>query len=106
MTYQVELTSPAKRMLKGLTKRYGSTTGGKLREEIRSLALNPQDRGERLSGVLAGYRSRHHGRFRIVFRVVEEKVVVLVVGVGHHRSGDRDDVYAELERRAERGQLE
>jgi mRNA interferase RelE/StbE len=53
-------------------------------ERIRSLADDPRPRGcEKLSG-LERYRIRQ-GVYRIVYEVLDRKLVVLVVKIGHRR---------------------
>jgi mRNA interferase RelE/StbE len=35
-------------------------------------------------------------RYRIVYQVIEQTVVVLVVGVGRRKDGDKKDIYTQL----------
>jgi mRNA interferase RelE/StbE len=59
------------------------------------LANSPEQQGKPLIGELAGFRSvRALGqRYRIVYRIERQEVVVLIVAVGRRRSGDKTDVY-------------
>jgi len=59
------------------------------------LGTSPEQRSKALIGELAGFRSvRAVGqRYRIVYRVERQEVVVLIVAVGRRRSGDKSDVY-------------
>ena len=63
---------------------------------IDGLATNPEAQGKPLVGSLAGYRSiRAAGqRYRIIFRVEADKVIVYVVAVGIRKDGVSADVYA------------
>lgn len=70
---------------------------------LADLAIDPLAKTEPLRGRLKGLRSRHVGRFRIVVKVSSRRVVVWVIGLGWHTSGDRDDIYAVLARAIERG---
>lgn len=67
---------------------------------IEALALSPELQGKPLVGQLRGLRSvRAAGqRYRVVYRVHHAEVLVLVIGVGRRREGNRKDVYAQLER--------
>ncbi len=60
---------------------------------IARLAEEPE-RGKRLHGVLRGLSSYRTGAYRIVYRVEQGVLLIVVVGVGHRR-----DVYERLSRR-------
>jgi mRNA interferase RelE/StbE len=57
---------------------------------LLKLQVEP-DRGKPLQLSLKGLRSWRTGDYRIVYRVVERKIEILVVAVGHRR-----DVYDKL----------
>ena len=63
---------------------------------IDRLAEDPEKQGKALVGELAGYRSvRAVGqRYRIIYRLFDDRIVVCVVAVGIRLEGSRDDVYA------------
>ena len=67
---------------------------------VNQLARSPEQQGKPLVGELAGFRSiRAVGqRFRIVYRVDRDEVVISVVAVGRRKAGDRTDVYALAQR--------
>jgi mRNA interferase RelE/StbE len=67
---------------------------GKLRDRINQLKLEPDKQGKALTDNLAGMRSvRAVGqRYRIVYEVEEETIVVLVIGVGRRKDGDKRDI--------------
>lgn len=60
------------------------------------LAHAPEDQGKPLVVELAGFRSiRAAGqKYRIVYRVQRQDVIVVVVAVGRRKHGDAADVYA------------
>jgi mRNA interferase RelE/StbE len=68
---------------------------GKLRDRINQLKLEPDKQGKVLTDNLAGLRSvRAVGqRYRIVYEIEEETIVVLVIGVGRRKDGDKRDIY-------------
>jgi mRNA interferase RelE/StbE len=63
---------------------------------IDHLAKAPEQQGKPLLEELAGYRSlRAVGqRYRIIYRVDRDQILVTVVAVGIRRAGDRQDIYA------------
>jgi mRNA interferase RelE/StbE len=67
----------------------------KLRDRINQLKLEPDKQGKALTDNLAGLRSvRAAGqRYRIVYEIEEETIVVLVIGVGRRKDGDKKDIY-------------
>lgn len=67
-----------------------------LRDRIDALRDDPEKQGKPLVGELAGFRSlRAVGqRYRIIYRVESERVVVFVVAVGMRREGSKSDIYA------------
>lgn len=78
MTYQVKLTIHASEVAKSLPPKKAA------KEALRQLEANP-DLGKELQGELAGFRSYRFMRYRIVYKVVPEKKLVVVWAVGHRR---------------------
>lgn len=97
MEYEVELTLLALEMLGNVKDRREQQA---LSDRIDKLKLEPEKQGKPLLDKLQGYFSvRAVGqRYRIVYQVVQEQVVVLVVGVGRRKEGDKKDVYRLMER--------
>ena len=64
-------------------------------ERIDRLAYDPDKQGKALREELAGYRSiRAVGqRYRILYRIEKEQIIVMVVIVGIRREGDKKDAY-------------
>ncbi len=71
-----------------------------LSNRIDKLKSEPEKQGKPLGNKLQGYRSvRAVGqRYRIIYRVEQEEVIVFVLGVGRRKEGDRNDIYAVMER--------
>jgi len=67
----------------------------KIRDRIDGLAEEPEKQGKPLTGELTGYRSlRAVGqRYRIVYRIEEGKVLVLVMALGIRKEGSGKDIY-------------
>jgi mRNA interferase RelE/StbE len=63
---------------------------------IDELQLEREKHGKPLVGELAGfYALRAAGqRYRVIYRIEEEMVIVYVVALGIRKEGDRRDIYA------------
>jgi len=68
----------------------------KIRDRVDGLVEEPEKQGKPLTGELAGYRSlRAVGqRYRIIYRIEEGKVLVLVMALGIRKEGSGKDIYA------------
>ncbi len=77
-------------------------------QRIDKLQFEPDKQGKRLSDELTGYYSvRAVGqRYRIIYKIEEEQVLVLVVLVGIRKEGDKKDAYALAKKLAELGLLD
>ncbi len=67
----------------------------KIRDRIDGLAEEPEKQGKPLTGELTGSRSlRAVGqRYRIIYRIEEGKVLVLVLALGIRKEGSGKDIY-------------
>jgi mRNA interferase RelE/StbE len=103
--WSVELTPRALEQLEGIKDR--KIQAG-IQTALYRLQQSPDLQGKPLGGELIGYRSvRAVGqRYRIIYRLEHEKVVVLVVLVGRRKEGDRNDIYALAKRLFQSGLLE
>jgi len=68
----------------------------KIFERAKKLIDEPEKQGKPLLGELAGLRSlRAVGqRYRVLYRVERNRVIVLIVAVGIRKEESRGDVYA------------
>lgn len=105
MTYTVELTQTARELLDDISDR---RIQAKIIERIAALDHDPEKQGKPLADDLDGYRSvRAVGqRYRIIYRVDGDKVLVLIVVVGIRKEGDKKDVYRLAQRLVKLGILE
>jgi len=46
-----------------------------------------------LTGDLTGYRSIRAGRYRIIYRVEKEKILLIAVRLGIRKGGEKQDIY-------------
>ncbi len=92
MRWQVGLTPYARVMLEKIQDR---RVRDKIRDRIDGLAEEPEKQGKPLTGELTGYRSlRAVGqRYRIIYRIEEGKVLVLVMALGIRKEGSGKDIY-------------
>ena len=79
-------------MLKNIKDRRINKT---IQERIEKLIDDPEKQGKELHGELRGYRCvRAVGqRYRIIYRIKNSAVIVLIVAVGLRKEGDKKDVY-------------
>ncbi len=92
MRWQVGLTPHARVMLETIQDR---RIRDKIRDRIDGLAEEPEKQGKPLTGELTGSRSlRAVGqRYRIIYRIEEGKVLVLVLALGIRKEGSGKDIY-------------
>lgn len=92
MKWQILLTPTALKLLADISDR-------RIREKIGAvidrLAEDPEKQGKALLGELAGFRSiRAVGqRYRIIYQIRGNDIVVVIVAVGIRRDGAKDDIY-------------
>lgn len=105
MTYQIEFTLQARKMLNDISDR---RLREKIRERIDGLVQEPGKQGKPLSADLAGFRSlRAVGqRYRIIYAVERERVIVYVMAVGLRKQGSRSDIYQIAKKMLRLGLLE
>lgn len=84
MEYKVEILPQAIKSLEKIEPIFAK----KIRERIRFLAIDPRHPGSiKLSGHENSYRTRV-GKYRIIYKIYDAKVLVSVVNVDH-----RKDIY-------------
>ncbi|TAE59685.1 MAG: type II toxin-antitoxin system RelE/ParE family toxin [Nostocales cyanobacterium] len=97
MEFEIKLTPLALEMLENIKDTRHQKA---LIAKIDKLKIEPEKQGKPLTGQLINYRSvRAVGqRYRIVYQVENDQVVVLVVGVGLRKEGDKGDIYNLLQK--------
>lgn len=92
MKYRIEITPAALDMLKGIKDRRITR---QIVERVDRLCDGPEKQGKALLGELSGYRSvRAAGqRFRVIFKVEDKTIIVVVIAVGMRKEGDKKDIY-------------
>jgi len=89
--YSIKLTNIAAEFIKKLDKKSQS----QIIEKIELLKENPLEIGKQLKGNLKDYRSiRSVGqRYRIIYKVCETEVIVVIAAIGIRKYGDKKDIY-------------
>jgi len=105
MSYRVVLTAEAKLLLEAIRDRREQKL---LFSPLEQLQENPEQQGKCLRGDLSEYRSiRAVGqRYRIIYRVENAEVLVIVLAIGRRQEGDRQDVYQIAQKLVSTFQLE
>lgn len=90
--YQVVLTQKAKKLLTKIKDRREQKL---IVARLKKLQFEPEKQGKALVKDLKGYYSlRVAGqRYRIIYRIEEEKIMVLIVAIGIRKQGDKQDIY-------------
>lgn len=86
--YKVKYTKEAKKRIEKLDESIRIV----IRKAIESLAFNPY-KGKPLSHELSGLYSFRTSDYRIIYRIREEEVLIIVITVGH-----RKEIYKKLKK--------
>ncbi|MDO4772735.1 MAG: type II toxin-antitoxin system RelE/ParE family toxin [Bacillota bacterium] len=84
MSFRVVFTETAKKQLKKMDRYTASLILGWLRKNIEGCA-DPRRHGKGLSANRSGQWRYRVGDYRILAEIQDEKVVVLVLGIGHRK---------------------
>ena len=102
--YKIKLTKIASENL----AKIDSKTQGQIINKIESLKEEPLLMGKSLKGSLKEFRSvRAVGqRYRIIYKVLEEEIIVVIVAVGIRKEGDKKDIYELMKKYIKIGLME
>ena len=100
--YRILLTSDAKADVASLD--------GSIKKQLRKvlekkLAVAPTEYGEALRGILTGYWSHHFATHRVIYRIYDDKRLVVVCAVGLRQGVHKSDVYQRIETVAKTGRV-
>ena len=92
LKWKTVITPSALKMIKGISD---ARIRKKISDVIDRLASDPEKQGKPLVGELADFRSiRAVGqRYRIIYTLRKKEIIVVIVGVGIRREGDKADIY-------------
>ena len=61
---------------------------------IQKLSHEPDKQGKELVKDLSGFRSAHSaGRYRIIYKIDKQTVIIYVLAAGIRKEGDKKDIY-------------
>ena len=105
MRWNIKLTMPALRQFAAIKD---TRIKEQISRKINTLADNPEQQGKPLSNELAGYYSVRvvAQRYRILYRLETDQIIVVVVAMGIRKDGDKKDVYALAKKMARLGLLD
>lgn len=83
MAWKVELSREAQKSLEKL----GPDAARRIAKGLRDVAAleSPRQRGEAMAGNHAGHWRYRFGDYRVIARIEDGRLVVLVIAVGHRR---------------------
>lgn len=105
MRWNIKLTKPA---LRQLTAIKDTRIREQISRKINMLSDNPEQQGKPLSDELRGYYSVRAvaQRYRILYRLETDQIIVVAVAMGIRKDGDKKDVYALAKKMARLGLLD
>lgn len=83
-SYRIEFTNPARKELEKLSKSIQPKQLRRIRDTIEALAGDPRPPGAE-SVETTDYLRVRTGDYRIVYRVEEDVLTVLIIRIGHRR---------------------
>ena len=102
MAYKIQFTADGLKDAKNLPKSVRNSLAKELKNK---LAKDPLSCSEELRDPLAGWRSFHCGKYRVIFKLYNAMKLIAVAGIGQHSSQSAQDIYRKLELLAKRGRL-
>lgn len=101
--YRIKLTKIAAENLQKIDK----NTLSQIMNKIESLQKEPELLGKALKGPLKEFRSlRAAGqRYRIIYKIIQKEIVIIIVAVGIRKDGDKRDIYALMKKYVKTGLL-
>ncbi|MDO8308998.1 MAG: type II toxin-antitoxin system RelE/ParE family toxin [Actinomycetota bacterium] len=87
MTYEIQLTPPARRALEqGLPEQVAAAAWEFI---TGALAENPQRVGKPLAGQLSGLWAARRGEYRVVYSITDEVITVTILRIAHRSTAYR-----------------
>jgi mRNA-degrading endonuclease RelE of RelBE toxin-antitoxin system len=71
----------------------------------KKLAVDPQGYGLPLRSPLSLYWKHEFSAHRVIYRIYEEKRLIVICAVGPRKQGDAEDVYAQFQALAQTGKV-
>ncbi len=91
MKYKVEITDVCLSLVEKIPDK---KIQSKIMDRIEALRSDPQKQGKMLVQNLTGFRSIHAaGRYRVLYKIDKDTVIVWIVAAGIRKEGDQKDIY-------------
>ena len=91
MKYKILITDTCLALIGKITEKKIQRT---ILTRIESLLNEPNKQGKMLVKELSGYRSIHAAeRYRIIYKVDEQTVIIYILAAGIRKQGDKKDIY-------------
>ena len=102
--YKIKLTKISARNL----GKFDPNTLRQILAKLESLKAEPILMGKALKGPLKEFRSvRAAGqRYRIIYKIINEEVIVIIIAVGIRKEGDKKDIYQLMKKYLKTGLIE
>ena len=102
--YKIKLTKIAAHNL----EKFDHATLRQIMAKIESLKAEPILMGKALKGPLKEFWSvRAAGqRYRIIYKIINEEVIVIIIAVGIRKEGDKRDIYQLMKKYLKTGLIE
>jgi mRNA interferase RelE/StbE len=84
MNFKIKFTEQSLKQLKKMDKHTASLITGWLRKNIEGCS-DPRQHGKGLTANRSGQWRYRVGDYRIIAEIQDEKIIVLVVGIGHRK---------------------
>jgi mRNA interferase RelE/StbE len=102
--YKIKLTIIAAENIRELDSR----TQSQIINKIETLKEEPLLLGKPLKGPLKEFRSIRAvcQRYRIIYKVLDKEIIVIIIAVGLRKDGDKKDIYELMKKYIKTGLLE
>ena len=91
MKYRVRITDTCLALVEKIPDKKIQRT---ILDRIEDLSDEPDKQGKRLVKDLSGFRSIHvSGRYRIIYKIDKQTVIVYILAAGIRKQGDKKDIY-------------
>ncbi len=91
MKYRIIITNTCLSLIQKLSDKKIQRT---ILDRIEQLSEAPDKQGKYLVQDLSGFRSVHAaGRYRIIYKIDKQTVIVYVLAAGIRKEGDKKDIY-------------
>ena len=91
MKYEISITNTCLSLIEKISDKKIQRT---ILNRIEGLSDEPDKQGKMLVRELSGFRSIHAaGRYRIIYKVEKQTVIIYILAAGIRKQGDKKDIY-------------